>query len=75
MDEEEQPCKKLKTLLGLPGHDDFDTDEEEENNTLSKYKHKVQRRVQEWMKDVTEKVASIPRKGVTTCATSSKVIF
>jgi hypothetical protein len=35
MDEEEQPCKNLKTLLGLLGHDDSNFDEEEENNTLS----------------------------------------
>jgi len=40
MDEEEQPCKKLKTLLGLLGHDDSDIDEEEipclNTNTKSK---------------------------------------
>ncbi len=40
MDEEEQPCKKLKIFPRLPEHDNFDFDEEE-SNTLSKYKHKV----------------------------------
>jgi hypothetical protein len=40
MDEEEQPCTKLKTLLGLPNYDDSNFDEEE-SNMLFKYEHKV----------------------------------
>lgn len=73
MDEEEQPCTKLKTLLGLPNYDDSNFDEEE-SNMLFKYEHKVQGKVQEQLNDVTKKVVSILGKGLTTCATSSKVI-